>query len=209
MAETVVIVPGVGLGGAEMFVLSSRLRRRGYAVTVFYHCPWRGTLADKTRALAALLDQIDSSVVHFVGHSMGGLVVLYFLAHFPCQRPGRVVLLGTPVNGSVAARRVLRLPLGRFLIGRCMAAAASDEPLPLPLNREVGSIAGRVNLALGWLLRLPRPNDTLVAVCETQHPDMRDTRVLAVSHGSMLLSVQVAESVDSFLRTGAFMPCAA
>ena len=204
-----VIVPGLGLGGAEMFLLSSRLRRRGYTVTVFHHCPWRGTFADKAHALGELLDHVDSPVVHFVGHSMGGLVVLYFLAHHPCRRPGKVVVLGTPVNGSIAARRALRLPLGRFLIGKCMATAALDGPLPIPPDRDVGSIAGWVNLAVGWLLWLPRPNDTLVAVRETQHPAMRDTRVFAVSHGSMVLSARVAESVDSFLRTGAFQARAA
>jgi pimeloyl-ACP methyl ester carboxylesterase len=204
MEEAVVLVPGVGLGGVEMFFLSRRLCRHGYAVRIFHHCPWRGTFRDKAQALAALLGQIDSSVVHFVGHSMGGLVVLYFLAHHRRQRPGRVALLGTPVSGCAAARRVLRLPLGRFFIGKCMAAAATDDPLPLPANREVGSIAGRLNLVVGWLLWLPRPNDTVVAVRETQRPDMKDVRVLGVSHGTMLLSRRVAESVSCFLRTGNF-----
>jgi len=209
MKGTVLLVPGIGFGGAEMFFLSWRLRRQGYEVKIFRHCPWRGTLSDKALALATATDRIDASVVHFVGHSMGGLIVLHFLARRPRQRPGRVVLLGTPINGSVAARRLLTLPLGRFLIGRCMSDASASAPLPLPPNRDIGSIAGWINLVVGWLLWLPRPNDTLVAVRETQRPDLKDSVVLAASHGSMLLSSRVAGSITSFLRTGSFVAAVA
>lgn len=206
MTESVILVPGLGLGGAEMFVLSSRLRKRGVAVTVFRHFPWRGTFPDKANALGTMLDQLDASVVHFIGHSLGGLIVLDFLNRRPRQRPGRVLLLGSPINGSVAAQRFLTLPLGRLLVGMCMASAASGPSLPLPPDREVGSIAGWVNLAVGWLLWLPRPNDSLVAVCETERPDMKDSRVLAVSHVGMILSRRVADLAATFLRTGTFAP---
>jgi len=204
MADSIVLVPGLGLGGAEMLLLARRLRKRGYSVTLFRHCPWCRTLSDKAAAFQQLVSAIDRPIVHFVGHSMGGLIVLQMLADSPHQRPGRVILLGTPMNGSAAAQRVLRLPLGKFLIGTCMTTACAAAPLPLPHDREVGSIAGRINLGIGWLLWLPRPNDTVVAVVETQRTGTKETAELAVSHTGMLLSTRVAAHVDSFLKTGAF-----
>jgi len=204
MADSIVLVPGLGLGGAEMLFLSRRLRKRGYSVTLFRHCPWCRTLSDKAAALQQVVSAIDSPVVHFVGHSMGGLIVLQMFADYPDQRPGRVALLGTPMNGSIAAQRVLRLPLGKFLVGTCMTTACAATPLPLPCDREVGSIAGRINLGIGWLLWLPRPNDSLVAVVETQRSEIEETAELPVSHTGMLLSSRVAALVDSFLKTGAF-----
>lgn len=204
MADSVVLVPGLAFGGTEMFLLSRRLRRRGYRVTLFRHCPWRGTLTDKAKALHHVLSTIDSPAVHLVGHSMGGLVLLQMLTDHPDDCAGRVVLLGSPINGSLAAERVFRLPLGKLLLGKCMTSACRAAPLSLPPDREIGSIAGRINLGTGWLLWLPRPNDSVVAVRETQRSEMKDTSVLAASHMSMLLSSRVARQVDSFLQTGAF-----
>lgn len=204
MADSVILVPGLGLGGAEMFFLARRLQRRGYQVTMFRHCPWCGTLTDKAKALQQLVTSMDSPVVHLIGHSMGGLIILQALAGHSHLCTGRVVLLGSPVNGSTAARRVQRVPLGKLFLGKCMTTACRELPLPIPENRDVGSIAGRINLGIGWILWLPRPNDSVVAVRETQRPEMRDTSVLAASHLSMLLSSRVARQVDSFLQTGTF-----
>lgn len=187
-----------------MFLLARRLRRRGYRVSMFRHCPWCGTFADKAETLQQLVTSMDSPVVHFVGHSMGGLIIFKALADHSDIRDGKVVLLGSPVNGSMAAKRVLKFPLGKLFLGKCMTAACRELPLPLPENREVGSIAGRINLGIGWLLWLPRPNDSVVAVRETQLREMKETSILAASHVSMLLSSRVARQIDSFLQTGTF-----
>jgi len=171
---------------------------------MFRHCPWCGTLADKAKTLQQLVTSMGSPIVHFVGHSMGGLIILKALADHSDIRDGKVVLLGSPINGSTAAKRVLKFPLGSLFLGRCMTTACRELPLPIPENRDVGSIAGRINLGIGWLLWLPRPNDSVVAVRETQRPELKETSVLAASHMSMLLSSRVARQVDSFLQTGAF-----
>jgi len=74
----------------------------------------------------------------------------------------------------------------------------------LPPGRDVGGVAGTVNVLVGWLLGLARPNDTVVSVHEVHHRDMRDTIVLPVSHTSMLLARSVVRCADAFLRTGSF-----
>jgi pimeloyl-ACP methyl ester carboxylesterase len=204
MCDTVVLVPGLGLGGAEMALLAKRLRRRGYCTRIFWHSPWRHSLADKAALLHRFVAALDGRAVHFVAHSFGGLLVLQLFNDYPHQRPGRIVMLGVPVNGSLAARSVAKWPLGHLLLGGYAAPGPAGAHGRLLPGREVGGIAGKVNLVFGWLFGLAWPNDTLVSAEEALHDDMRDTVVLTVSHSSMLLSGRVMRCVDSFLKTGAF-----
>jgi hypothetical protein len=204
MTELVVLVPGVGLGGLEMLLLSRRLRSLGYQIRLFSHCPWRSTLSQKAEALQKMICSLDVEVMHFVGHSAGGLIILQLFVQFSVQRPGRIVTLGTPHNGSVIARRLSAVPGGRWLLGRHLASACASGTVPLPVNRETGAIAGRIHSAAGGLLRIPSPNDRLFAVQEIQHPGLTDTTVLPVSHGSMLVSRGVVGQIASFLRKGVF-----
>lgn len=204
MRETVLLVPGLGLGGFEMTLLAVRLRRRGYAAGVFRHCPWRHSLSEKAALLQAFAADRGGDVVHFVGHSFGGLLVLRLFADYPAQAPGRIVMLGSPVCGSKAARCVAGWPLGRRLLGGYVGDDCAEALLPLPEGREVGGIAGKVNIVVGSLLGLGRPNDTLVSAEEALRAEMTDTALLPVSHSSMLLSRRVAGCVDSFLQTGQF-----
>jgi pimeloyl-ACP methyl ester carboxylesterase len=200
----VVLVPGLGLGGLELALLARRLRRRGYDARIFWHSPWRGSIEERVGRLRRWLSTREADVVHFVGHSFGGLLVLRLLAEDAARPPGRIVLLSVPVNGSGAARRVARWPLVRCVLGGYRSSEQS-----LPEGRDIGGIAGTFNFLVGWLLGVGRPNDTLVSVDEALHADMRDTRALCVSHASTLLSRKVARCVDSFLKTGRFAVAAA
>jgi pimeloyl-ACP methyl ester carboxylesterase len=200
----VVLVPGLGLVGLEFALLARRLRRCGYDARIFWHCPSRGSPQDRAASLQRWLSVREADVVHFVGHSFGGLLVLRLFAEYPERQPGRIVMLGVPVNGSAAARRVVRWPFGRWLLGRYVSRDGELAVQALPDGREIGGIAGTLNFLVGWLLGVGRPNDTLVSVEEALHAGMQDTRVLLVSHASTLLSRTVGRCVDSFLKTGRF-----
>ena len=204
MAEKVVLVPGIGFGGAEMRLLARRLRHSGYDTTVFPHLPGRCPLAASADKLQRAVASLEADTVHFVGHSLGGLGVLQMFADYPQQRPGRIVTLGSPLLGCLAARRTLALPGGHCLVGPGMSSACDGPFLPLPPGRQVGAIAGRLNILFGFLLAPGRANDTLICVEESRHPEITDHAVLPVSHGSMLLSSSVARYAAHFLRTGAF-----
>jgi pimeloyl-ACP methyl ester carboxylesterase len=207
MTEMVVLVPGVGLGGAEMAPLAWRLRRAGYRTRILWHCPWAGDLDGKARHLRRLTSEHrDLNKVHFVGHSLGGHIVLRMLAHGVPENLGRIVTMGTPHMGSAAARRIGRIPLLRLVLGRALEEACMSAPLPLPRGCELGTIAGRLNFLLGTLLGATRPNDTIVAEREARHPAATEHVGLLVPHGTMLLSSRVASHVRRFLAEGAFVP---
>ena len=203
--EMIILVPGVGLGGAEMVPLSFCLRRRGYQTRILWHCPWAGNLDGKAEMLKRLsCDRADLDKIHFAGHSLGGLIVLRMLAGYVPSNLGRSVTLGTPHMGSAVARRIRRIPLLRTVLGRALTEAFACVPLPLPSGCELGTIAGKLNLLLGTLLGAGKPNDTLVAASEAQHPDATQHAILPVSHGSMLLSSQVVDRIARFLSEGVF-----
>lgn len=207
MRDAVVLVPGIGFGGAEMRPLSRRLERTGYDVRLFPHLPGRIGLGESAALLRRFVEPLaDAERVHFVAHSLGGRVTLRLFADFPDRAQGRLVFLATPLLGCRAARRVMALPGGRGLVGRGAASVADAEApaVGLPPGRDVGCIAGRINFLSGLLLAPGRANDSLICVEETQHPDLTDHRVLPVSHSSMLLSPRVAAYVDRFLRDGRF-----
>jgi pimeloyl-ACP methyl ester carboxylesterase len=204
MTETVILVPGIGLGGSELLVLAWHLRRSGLRVEIFWKNPWRCSLAASAQALHQMLQARQIEMPHLVAHSLGGQVALQMLRDYPQQRVGRIVLLGTPLSGCLAARRMLRLPGGRWILGEALASVCGQPAPPFSFSWEIGAVAGRLNFLLGLVLCPHRHNDTLVCVEETQHPDLRDHCVLLVSHTSMLLSKRVSARIICFLRSGTF-----
>ena len=117
---------------------------------------------------------------------------------------GRVVLLGSPLNGSAVARRMMGNNLLKPWVGR--AAELLDAGLEnLPGDREIAAIAGTSSLGVGRLFAdLDKPHDGTVAVAETKAPGLADHLELPVSHSGLVLSRKVADAVDCFLRRGRF-----
>jgi pimeloyl-ACP methyl ester carboxylesterase len=144
--------------------------------------------------------------VHVVAHSLGGSVTLETLARERDLPPGRVVLLGSPVQGSRAARAVASWSLGSQLFGAlAVAQLARAHERRWDLPREIGVIAGSRSIGLGRLFaELPQPNDGTVAVEETRMPGASAHLVLDVSHLGMLWSQPVAGAAGRFLARGSF-----
>jgi pimeloyl-ACP methyl ester carboxylesterase len=152
------------------------------------------------------VQQLEASELHFVGHSLGGLVIYRFLERFPAQPPGRVVFLGTPCVASRAAQSAGRFAPIAHLMGRSVA-----EELLQPrtrhwtYSRPLGVVAGSQPLGVGQLLaQFDEPNDGTIAVRETRMPGASDHIVLPVSHLGMLVSARVAREVGLFLTQGHF-----
>ncbi len=202
--ETVILVNGVGLRGAEMLLLHCRLQKYGYRVKQFSHAAWGNSLKQNVTSLQKLLAEEKADTIHFVGHSLGGLLIYLLFDNFPQQRPGRIVTLGTPHQGSSFGCRLSRKSWGRFILGRSLMTGLFARILPPP-NRDVGIVAGNLDMGTGWLLRLPRPNDSLIAVEETRCTGVAKHIILPVSHTGLLVAPIVAKQCSSFLKTGHFL----
>jgi pimeloyl-ACP methyl ester carboxylesterase len=162
-------------------------------------------LREAADALAARILQL-SDVVHVVAHSLGGLVACEAYAAHENLPPGRLVLLGSPVRGSRAAREVAARWYGPVMLGSlAIAELARERDCVWQSSREVGVIAGSLSVGIGRVFaELPQLNDGTVCVDETEMPGATDQLVLDVTHTGMLLSRPVADAAIGFLRDGRF-----
>jgi pimeloyl-ACP methyl ester carboxylesterase len=117
----VVYVHGLWMPGDESLILRRRLSA-DFGLTLH---PFRylatGTMSTITARLAQFVSELDLPAVHFVGHSLGGLVIHRFLEQFPQQPAGNAVFLGTPCVGSRAAERAARFGPVAKVMGQSVA----------------------------------------------------------------------------------------
>lgn len=204
---TIVLVHGLWMSGFQLKVLQHRLESGGDFRVVSYSYPSMSGMGDHVRGLLELARKQRVDELHFVGHSLGGLVILRALELTDDLPPGRAVLLGTPSQGSRAAQGVARVvPFGKAILGAAVNAECIEcAPREYAGHRDVGVIAGSMGVGLGRLFAtLPGDHDGTVLVEETYLPGAKDHIVLSVSHTGMLFSTEVAEQAVCFLRRGAF-----
>jgi len=204
--KEVILVPGLWYGPWSMSVIALRLRKLGYCVSYFAYRSTKVTPEDCAESLAELTRATPAGAPHLVGHSMGGLVILRMLAMSDAPPAGRVVLLGTPIQGSEAARRALQLPGGGALLGDA-ADILCEGSQGLDGSRAVGMIAGSRAVGLGRVAGLKgKASDGTVALSETESGGLTARIALPVSHTGMLFSSRVAREVACFLEQGQFSP---
>ena len=202
----VVLVHGIWVNGLEMQLLGQRLRRCGFTPRRFPYADLRRSPAENAQRLQQWLEQLPGVEVHFVGHSLGGILLLHLFALFPEQRSGRVVLLGTPAAGSGVARRMQHRPLLRPLLGKTVEAGLVGGAPPWSGEHDLGIVAGTVGLGVGLLFGgLERPHDGTVTLAETEVQGARERITVAVTHTGMLFSSTAARQVCSFLSSGHFV----
>ena len=203
----VILAHGLWVPGVVMQPLAARLARAGFRCHVFAYSgvarpieAHAERLARVARALSA-----DGGPAHFVGHSLGGLVILEALQREPGIHAGRVVLLGTPAQGCFAGRRFAHFPGGRWLLGESEHLWREGRTAHWRRPEPLGVIAGTMPLGLGRLFGpLPGANDGVVSVEETAVEGMGARALLPVGHSQMLVSARVAKQVAAFLNKGCF-----
>lgn len=204
--EAAVLVHGFGMTGLVMAPLSLRLRRCDLAPHRFSYPDMRVTLEENAVRLKRFAASVAAEKIHFVGHSLGGLLILRMLADGGDPRTARIVLLGTPYQGSHVAHFLFHSAMTRWMLGRSIRyGMLSDRPEWIGPH-ELGVIAGSRQIGAGRLVPgLPNPNDGMVALEETYVPGARDHLILHVSHSEMLISKAVANQVCAFLKNGHFI----
>ena len=201
--ELVVLVHGMGRTPLSMAPLAISLRRAGYRVLNVGYDSQGPSVAEIGRALGAeveaALAQEPASQVHFVGHSLGTVVVRWLLVNQPPEGAGRAVLLAPPNQGSRQADRFARW-VGWALppIRELQTTGGTAVDLGTPPGVEVAVIAG--------------DRDGKVAVAETCLEGAAHA-VVPSGHTVLMMRPRVMRRVQSFLKTGALvgaseLPCA-
>jgi pimeloyl-ACP methyl ester carboxylesterase len=209
-SECVILLHGLARTSASMNSMQEQLQSSGYQV-VNHDYPSRKetvqVLAESAipEALAACA---DAKSVHFVTHSMGGILVRAYLLQHELPRLGRVVMLGPPNQGSEVVDRLANVPGFGLLngpAGKQLGTADTDVPKTLgAVNFELGVIAGTRTLNPLLSQLLPNPDDGKVSVQATKVEGMTDFIALPVSHPLMMNNAAVTEQTLVFLEQGWF-----
>lgn len=202
---TVVLVHGLWMNRWVMWPLARRLHAAGYAVSLFDYASTRLPFAAHVEALTAHAAALQGPL-HWVGHSLGGVLVWQTLRRLsPCEDV-RAVLLGAPLRGSSGARQLMRRAWGQRFVGASGALWGAFPPLQPVAGACIGAIAGTQRFGIGRLFAdLPAPNDGVVTVDETRLAGLADHIVVPHGHTGMLFARPVTAQIAHFLRAGAFV----
>ncbi|MEM7679680.1 MAG: hypothetical protein AAF182_01580 [Pseudomonadota bacterium] len=213
--ELVVLLHGIANPALVMEPIALHLKQYGYdtlnieypsqsenvvRLTKYIH---RGLVKNKAR---------QYQKVHFVAFSLGGLVLRSYLARNMPDNIGRVVMIGTPNQGSEAASALKERWFYKKFFGPAGQEIDTETYHPYanrPVDFELGIIAGTKNdmNPSEMLMRgekLPTPNDGAVSVENTKIDGMKDHITVHQPHPLLVGDNTVKDHVANFLRTGAF-----
>jgi pimeloyl-ACP methyl ester carboxylesterase len=209
----VVLLHGIAMGSWTLKKLERALQRRGFATLNLDYAsrkkPLEQLAEDIHAPVQAFASRLDGPL-HFVGHSMGGLLARMYVAKYRPERLGRVVLLGTPNGGSEIADLLERLAIYRWFFGPAGAQLTThpqDGLASLPaLDYPVGVVAGNLSIYPSSLFILPRPNDGRVSVESAKLADMADHIVIRATHPWLTRHRAAIDQTIAFLSAGRFDP---
>ena len=208
--ECVVLLHGLWRTDASMNKMEERLAEGGFNVKNIEYASKDyavETLSAETipRAVSACG---EAEHIHFVTHSMGGILIRHYLEENGIERLGRVVMLGPPNQGSEVIDTYRDFPGFEFFAGPAglqLGTGEASVPARLgPAEFELGIIAGTrsINPILSTLL--PDTDDGKVAVYSTRLEGMDDHLEMPVTHMFMMRNDDVIEQVMHFLENGRF-----
>jgi hypothetical protein len=211
--EHVIVLHGLALNSYWTAGLACSLKNAGYEVHNVSYPSRQNHFEELVESfLKPLIDDIPCKKIHFVVHSMGGILVRLYAKEYGAERIGRVVMLGTPNHGSEAADLLRRVDLLDWFFGetgRSLGTTEKDVPSRLgSVPFECGVIAGEnswFHFPTSLIAGVPKPSDGVVSVESTKVDGMKDHVTLCLDHSLMVWSPKVWELSKRFLKTGKFI----
>jgi triacylglycerol lipase len=212
-ADCVVLLHGLARSSTSLDTMEQALQDEGY-LTANIDYPSRdfeiaelaNIAIEEGLAMCRVGDDVDK--IHFVTHSLGGILVRQYLSTGSIEELGRVVMLGPPNQGSIAADDFEGVPGFDWIngpAGRQLGKGEDSVPLALgPANFELGIIAGNRTIDPVTSAVLDDPDDGRVSVADTRLDGMDDFVVVEHSHAFMMSMQRPIELTISFLKTGRF-----
>ncbi len=211
--ECVVLLHGLNRSWRAMQALADALYEAGFSTANVDYPSQAGTV----EVLAPMAvntgltecRQAGAERIHFVTHSIGGILLRYAHAQSPIPDLGRVVMLGPPNQGSELVDITRDWPTAELFSGEAGLQLGTDaDSIPMllgPVDFELGIIAGTGSINFIMSAMLPDPNDGKVSVESTRVDGMDDFLLVDNSHHYITESEMVIRNTVSFLRTGSFI----
>lgn len=201
--EVIVLVHGLWMKGPELLYIRYKLWRQGYKVYQFHYSSVFKSPEENAAKLYQFVSNIEAPAIHFVAHSLGGIVVNHLFQQYEIKQPGKVVMMGTPLNGSAAAIYLAKNQFMKYLLGKAIIKGLLGDAPKWNYKRKVCVIAGTQGIGLGQVLAskvMQRPNDGTVNLIETQLENADESHEVPRSHFLLLVSKEVVNISVSFLR---------
>jgi len=206
--EYVILLHGLLRKKGSMKKMKTALEKEGFEVI---NHDYPSNKADvQTLALeeipAALSLCPNASKIHFITHSMGGILLRAYLNKHHIDKLGHVVMLGPPNQGSQIVDKIGRFPGFTFLNGPAGLELSTKGIVRSlkPIDFSLGIIAGTKTIDPIGFMMLPFPNDGKVSVESTKIEGMRDHLVMDVTHTFMMQNSEVIKKSIHFLKEGSF-----
>ena len=207
--EVVVLLHGLGRSNASMWLLASRLESAGFHVERVGYNSLDQTPEEILNDIAGQIGRCCAAhkrSVHFVGHSLGGLMARAYLQNHRVENLGRVVLIGTPNNGSEFADYFQDSWLMGLVGPTAKVLGTGENSFPkslAPPYYPVGVIAGVHEYGASESV-IPGRDDGLVSVEATRLEGMTDFIIIETGHSMMRYNQQVASQTIAFLKNGKY-----
>lgn len=207
--EVVVLLHGWGRTDWSMKPLELSLEQAGFAVENLHYDSMDQTPQELVFDVTAKVEEccLEAPQLHFVTHSLGGILVRAYLMQSRPENLGRVVMIAPPNKGSELADWISESELLRWGMGpTAVELGTSPDSLPNrlpPADFELGIIAGTESVnPLGSMIE--GESDGTVSVASTKLEGMTDFITVPYSHTFIMQVAPVAEQAVAFLRSGRF-----
>ena len=211
-ADSVILLHGLARSDWSMGKLEKALQKEGYQVTNVSYASTRNNIEQLAEeAIGPVIKLCDAEhKLHFVTHSLGGILVRQYLSCHEIANLGRVVMLGPPNKGSEVVDKLRDFPGFRFINGEAgLELGTGEGSVPRRLGAakfDLGIIAGTRSLDLILSSMISGPDDGKVSVENTKLEGMHDHVEMDVTHTFMMRNNEVIEQVIHYLETGRFSP---
>ncbi|MEN7973559.1 MAG: alpha/beta fold hydrolase [Verrucomicrobiota bacterium] len=209
-AETVVLLHGLARSSKAMNKMEKELRAEGYRVINHDYPSTKAPVEKLTKQVFKTLEpQIkEAEAVHFVTHSMGGIILRQHLEEHEIPNLGRVVMLAPPSRGSEVTDKLGSIFLYKWIngpAGNQLGTGTNSHPLRLKAPEfELGIIAGDRTINPFLSMLIPGPDDGKVSLARVKTETYTDYLQLHVTHPCMVWNKVVISQTKHFLKYGQF-----
>ncbi len=211
-SECVILLHGLGRTAKSMRRLENHLSDAGFAVLNVDYPSTKESLdtlvAEYVGTAVSACEARDCQRIHFVTHSLGGILVRQYLQDRTLPKGSRIVMLAPPNRGSELATKLANLAIYRKMTGpagQVLGVDAESVPNTLaPVDAEIGIIAGTRSANPIYSAMIPGDDDSKVSVKNAKLKEMQDFIALPASHPFIMRKKVVINHVIHFLRHGQF-----